>query len=194
MYNNTLIQTKENNKMFTNKTLKYLIPYFIKSKPIKFQNTFNKFKWISFGIGDTFYTKEVDDLIFCLVNVNYNFSKYYEYITELDFYEDDYIFNTDSHMFVFKLEEGLVNKFINGQYSKMYSLDDIENYFVKTFRRNKVEHYTDSYGVLVQSEYQKNKFKNTLINDFGITVKIDMEDKELDYPPVLQSEIYNYEK
>lgn len=181
--------------VYKNKTLMYLLPL-IKVYGNEFISKFEQLKLKYCGIGDFNYDEEVGQNIFCVFEVaNYRvFEKFEEYIRKQDFFVDSYIFSIKDnlHCFVFKFPySNIIDKFLSGKYSEMFSNEDIDRLYLKTFRRRGVEYYTDVYSVLTKREEYKNIFLETVKEDFGA---VDMVgDFEYDYPPILGMEVLNYE-
>lgn len=189
MYNkNKKIELNEG--LYINQTSRYIMPYFAKSTNYKLFIDNSKY-WKAFGIGDYMFNSELDNHIFCLTQVNANI----DLLTNLDGYLTDYVYYEDIdnlHMFVYELNKpDLVETFKKGLYSQMYTIEEIDKYIPKTITRNGIENYTTTYQVLTKKEEYASTFKNRIKLDFN--VEVDIEDiNELDYPPVLSNEIFNY--
>lgn len=141
--------------------------------------------------------------------------KFFEYIRLQKYYVDDYIYNIDksccSHMLVLEFPlsfKPIFKAFKEGKYSKMYTEEQIKKYFpnstLNTLLKNPnsltkfnisktLGQNLEIHGVLLQSEDYKEEFINLVKKDFEVSLsKSDVV--ELDYPPVLEEEVYNYTK
>jgi hypothetical protein len=136
------------------------------------------------------------DRIFVLLKLNGKSSYFLEYIRNQDFYIDDYIYDIHKkyHMFVLKLpSNNIVIKFIEGRYSEMYNQEEVDQYFKKKIFNGKEEVFTPVYSILTKRDDYQDIFKKILNIDFGADNITLNEDAELDYPPFLESEIFNYD-
>ena len=144
-----------------------------------------------------------------------SFSKFLDWVSYEPFYVDDYIYegmgSSEKHMVVIKIpsnHDKSYMHFIRGQYSKMYEQKEINEYFkyitiakkdIEEIRNSKIENTRD---ILFKNKEYLDKFLNKVCKDFAIKIgdkETDLKKKnfleaELDYPPKLQEEIFNYKK
>jgi len=77
----------------------------------------------------------------------------------------------------------------------MYTADQIEEYILRIIKVRNVEVESEAYKILTKSNSRIEEFHNKIREDFNITSPITLNtDMELDYPPELKSEIFNYQK
>lgn len=138
-------------------------------------------------------------------------SRFFNFIREQDYYVSDYIYDIEksccSHMLVLKFPEEFKNifkSFKQGKYSEMYSDKIISKYFpnsnLSKLFKNPSTNITTSrtlgsnleiHGVLYKNSEYKEEFIKSIKKDFEVDV-LESEVSELDYPPVLSEEIFNY--
>lgn len=182
--------------LYQNRTARYLLPL-LKVYGNTFINKFNLTRLKYCGIGDYNYDEKIGENIFLVIEVvNWRvFDDFYRYIISQDYYVDDYIFSLKDnlHCFVLKFPyTNIINTFLEGKYSKLLAEEDIEKYYLKTYRKNGVEHYTPVYSILTKKEGYKYIFLETLKEDFNTMIELD-NDFEYDYPPIPGMEILNYD-
>lgn len=136
---------------------------------------------------------------------------FFNYIRNQEYYVNDYIYDMDnnccSHMVVLKFPkefEEVYKFFKQGLYSKMYSSSMVKKYFPnsnlsKLFKPNinniiiskTLGNNLEIHGVLGLNEDYKKEFIKNIKEDFEVDV-LETDIKELDYPPILREEIFNY--
>jgi len=190
-------------EIIRNRTLSYLAP------AIKFYDstTAKCFADISVkgvGIGDALLDIEVPPRsLFYLVQVPTDPTKYaraHTYFKTLDNYVTEYSYGEltgNLRMLVITLpsivRENIIELFIQGKYSELYTPKQIEYIIPKTSVVNKIENYNPIYSILKKSESYEKIFMQKLEKDFGV-LPIPYDGRELDYPPNLKMEIFNYQK
>ncbi len=156
-------------------------------------------------------SKKIEPHIYALIDVNGE-KRYNIYVDQLEsrkqfqkslsFFQNHYSYVTDYcydsnktghlHVIVFKLPfPEKLKYFLEGQYSKMYSEEELKKWFPKTIRKNK----TEQWMVLTKDKEHIPIFIKKLENEFG-KLKItndDLIDAELDFPPNLKNEILRYD-
>lgn len=120
-----------------------------------------------------------------------------QYIKKHKSYIYDYPLNgekSDLQVFVLKFPDivgdDIKNLFVEGRYSELYSqiqLDQIINR-IKT-NASGVEEINPVYKILKKDKGYSKIFFNKVFEDFSVKVN---DERELDYPPLLINEIYNY--
>jgi hypothetical protein len=191
-----------------NRTRKYLTLELLKNDPERLKKI-KLLNIVKFGINDTVYSKlnkPIDPFVYILIDtkgekkynsyidikksVN-NFYDFLEYIKDKPDYVTDYPFSNKFehlHVVVLRIDSKVFNKFINGKYSELYSLDFINKHVVKDIKTKNEIKENDVYSVLTKSEKGKEKFIETLINEFGVDNKtinyfLNQDLNEYDIPP-----------
>lgn len=193
---------------YKNKTSKYLVyslfehhptmPHILKGLNIK-----------AFGISDFYINNEdsiYDPFIYALCSINgktknqdYAGIKFYrqrfysnlQFLRSTSFIDSDYEFIQipDHHMIIFKIPEnkkGIKKLFLDGQYSKLYSLEEQERYSISQQIikiMNKSEDYLPKYLEELNKKY----------NGIDLTISDIKTHKEFDIAPVLSEEVFNFD-
>lgn len=180
--------------IFSNKTRKYLLPC-LKSYGTEFTNKLNDAFKVAVGIGDVIVSNrryKHEKHIFILLDSDIaptHFRTFLDYVRNHDSYDNDYVYGniqkTTFHMIVVKLPAKFYSAFETfkmGNYSKMYSQEDIDNFFNihPVYRR-----------VLIQDNRYKIKFAKEINSEFGTNLKAEDMIGELDLPPTRESEVFN---
>lgn len=175
-----------------NKTLRYLVPL-VREYGKEFTNKLASFNIKSFGCADFSITREFENKIYAV------------FFGDLDFERAEFLFKDDDFVSVRKIDENysqliinlphdVIDLFLKGAYSKMFSEETIEKCFSKKKRNAKgVDEYTAVYEILTKKESGKIKFKNKIASDFSYSDVEELVLDEYDYPPVLSQEVYNYD-
>lgn len=142
-----------------------------------------------------------------------NVAEFFTYIRRQPCYVDDYLYEITEestlHMVVIKYPENfkeVFRAFKAGEYHKMYGRDVVKQFFPlaslnevynkSAFNISKsLANNFEIHGVLTKDESFKKQFSSLVAKDFGVpehTVQI--EDSELDYPPDLTEEIFNFKQ
>lgn len=134
-----------------NKTLFYLSPC-MREFGDEFKERYKHVFKIALGIGDKAAEGEYTNHIFILCYTGIRpmaFLGFFDWVKTQPFYETDYVFGdtrtSPLHMIVVKCPDGYMDKFVAGQYSKMYSPSQIEDYFLKRPAAKKVVFKSESY-------------------------------------------------
>ena len=209
-------------KLYLNRTWKYIYPALrvYGFQPISYLNELIKQGVGIYDLN--FEEDDPDPKIFILIqtqvlNLKLNkkeyegkISRFFEFIRRQDYYVSDYIYDIDrsccSHMLVLKFPQefkDIFKSFKQGKYSEMYSQKIISKYFPnsnlsKLFNSNSIITTSKTlgtnleiHGVLSKSSEYKEEFIKSIKKDFEVEVS-NSEVSELDYPPVLSEEIFNY--
>lgn len=192
-------------KLYKNKSLSYLYPC-LKGHGDSILDQIGRINLVCVGIRD-YNVKEDKDCLYLLISskssigssyVNSQvyanrFNTFLKDIRLKDYYVRDYIYsNVDKnpyHMVVLRIPEkhkGIMQKFKEGRYSEMYTLEEIDEYF-------KVPISYTSKRVLKKDETYLPIFVAIVNSEFNTDATVeDFKDAELDYPPDLRMEIFNY--
>lgn len=205
----------QSGKLYENRTWKYLYPclrYYGEDLMTRLSSFFK----LAVGVGD-YNKKEKVTSLYILVDTNIplasdndrqiykdKFSKFLDWISYKHYYVSDYSFGKNMHMVVIKLPrdyEVSYISFINGKYSEMYEQKDINKFFKYISLSNKqIEEKQNSKikltrQILTKSKEYLPKFVEKVNKDFNSTVTVrDFENAELDYPPIKEEEIFNYQE
>lgn len=196
----------QNGKLYKNRTYKYLYPsikYYGEELRLKL-NTVSK---MAIGVGDINISSAPPALYILLDTSNTTlmyqtkFSEFLEWIRTKYFYFTDYLFTENSHMIVIKIPskfENIIDHFLLGEYSKLYPLKEINQYFCevvcidKKIEENRNKEILESKNILMKNINQREIFIKKVQQDFGLLVnREDFLNVEIDYPPKLKEEIFN---
>lgn len=208
----------QSGKLYENRTWKYLYPC-INLYGSELTNQLNSFFKLGVGIGDKNSLETRGQFLYILIDTNMafkseaertaykvNFGKFLNWLSYMAYYEKDYVFesinNANKHMIVLKMPveyEDTILNFTKGLYSKLYSLQTIRKCFKFVNLTNKKleaqinAKLKETRDILLQDPSYKQIFLDKVNADFKIDLKkFNVESAELDYPPVLQQEIFNY--
>jgi len=191
-------------KMFINRTKRYLLPVLLKYGDVFIEQFRQVFK-LGYGIDDKILPDNLkfDNHIFILFNAHKNstdgfesitFIKFLDWIRKQSYFEFDYPFDDirdgEQHMIVLKIPESLPDAhsaFLNGRYSKMYSDNDLKLLFGENDPR---------YNIFTKHPTARKLFINKINKDYSINfteTDFDSELLEVDEPIVLKNEIFNHE-
>jgi hypothetical protein len=182
--------------IYINKTRKYLFPL-IKEYGATFLKLVNDVYKVAVGVGDfVVKNREIsyEKHLFLLVDFDvatHHFIKFLNYVREHPAYEDDYVFGniqkTSLHMVILKLPEkfnGVLTPFKHGQYSEMFSQENIDLYFSDK---------PNIKAVLVKDHNYKVTFVTKKLNRiYNSDVKPEEWTGELDLPPREEEENFNH--
>lgn len=211
----------QSGKLYENRTWKYLYPS-LKSYGEELMNHLASFFKLAVGIGDYHLEGEsYKDCIFILIETNMqlstdkerieykkNFSKFIAWVSYQYYYITDYVYEgigaSEKHMLVLKMpvaHEVSYLHFIRGQYHKMYSKKEINRYFQyvtlpnKEFEKVKNDKIKNTRDILSRDSGYLEVFLDKVFKDFNaIPRKRDFLLADLDYPPILKEEIFNYKE
>jgi hypothetical protein len=183
-------------KPFINRTFLYLVQS-LKLYNKTIVSNLEKLKVKAVGICDFNYDKNYEqNRIFILVQLNYSFRKVLTLLQEQSFFIDNYIYphpKLKLHMIVLKLPKDIIPIFLKGDYSKMFNSEEVDIVYNKIISKAGIEYNNPIYNIVTKHPDHKKVFENELKEDFGKYIVIN-DDRELDYPPVLKNEIFNYDK
>jgi len=181
-------------KIIKNATWKYLLPC-LKGHGNNFAKLFTELKPIFVGLGDKEKGEDVNQkyTIFSVIEKGENINiltNSLNWIKDQDYYLDDYEIDKKHHMIVIYIPSEFYfsyDKFIEGEYSEMYSKEQISFLFSHPSR---IEHSK----VLAKNREYKDIFIDKINLRFGTTVQEGEFDKidEFDYPIEKKNEIFNY--
>jgi len=191
--------------LFFNKTYDYLYPYVLSKLSVWLRDYLKAFTKVGVGIADSalpiqikerglyiqFFIPKEPELwytLFGYVRLNRNYLSIYR----LDDTEGEQpSIGTLVYKFS-KKEQRIFDAFIEGQYSKMYNLTDIQA--VLTILRDMNPFYLDIMSILTQNKQDKHLYIEEVKEFFGVDlVPEDLENlSELALPPCLEDEILNY--
>lgn len=205
----------QSGKLYENKSWKYLLPS-LKYYGPELHAYLSTFFKVAVGVKD----KNVDTgdslNLFILIDTNIpmlndrdvqdyksKFEKFLNWVKYQPYYTTDYIYSGHLHMVVIQLpakHKGTYWEFVEGKYSQMYTELEKNEYFrfINIANKEKEREANDriSHTRAVLSKNAKhlpvfvdkiNKLYNT-----QLTVE-ELSHIELDFPPVLKEEIFNYE-
>lgn len=212
-------------EFYVNKTWKYLVPCMRDHGTVFNTKTLSIFK-LAFGIGDVLMNNESinkEKAIFILIDKKVQFTAFMNFmawIVNQEYYLFDYPFDDvikgRKHMLVLKIPDQYgkaYEHFLKGEYSKMYSLEEIDRLFgiinkrsdsnitdrlfiSKRLDSNIVKLRSQSKDVILKSVSMRKPFIQKLKKSFGDDLDIkesDLTGKELDFPIEKQKEIFNYD-
>lgn len=182
-----------------NKTWKYLLPC-LRVYGDEFINKINSVFKVAVGLGDIILDNSnivYQKHLFILIDTeiaNKFFLKFIKYVRNLDnIYEDDYVYDniqkSKYHMVILKLPEEFydsLNKFKKGEYSKMFSKENIDKLFVSYPHIKKVFIKDHNYKVFFTEKVNK---RFNLQAEYKI--RPEEWEGELDFPPD-DKEIFNH--
>lgn len=204
--------------VFVNKTLHYLYPQIgVYGKTLmESLHGSNGQNILAVGYLDWVYKRVKDvsheGLLFILVDKNgkynlekgryvslekgkINFESFLKYIRTHKAYLDDYMFdfkNCHHHMVILRLPkrfERAYQPFLKGEYSKMYTSDEITEMGFKPNKGAKI------WYVLNKDAGHREKFLERINTEFGTTLTLEEinDGRELDTPPITKNETFNYD-
>ena len=208
----------QNGKLYENKTWQFLFPCFkaYGEETIKRLNSFYK---LAVGIGDlNHHTSK--HCIYILIDTNIaltdkglieykkKLSVFLSWLKSQSFYVTDYMFDNSEtegkHMVVLKVPEKYdkaYSHFISGEYSKMYTKEEIEELFkVIDTPKGAVQHAQNekvkkSRKVLLREETAVKTFLVEVNEKFKSTVDYaDFKGAEACFPIKIEEEVFNYDK
>lgn len=195
------IIVKANLALFKNRTLTYIVPS-LREYGKEFSDYFNKLSWRAFGINDRNFMGNMEDgeAIFCLAKIdNYViFEEVMGYLRSHHSWVEDYIFSLQDnlHMIVIKNPKPKsIESFLIGAYSKMYSKEDINRFFLKFINFKGIDRYTTVYSVLTKREDYFPIFCEKIKTEFNVSYDTQYNPElEMDFPPLLGEEVFNYDE
>lgn len=177
-------------KPYYNRTFKFLGPQINRIMSEGQLILFNQLEWLTFSI----YDENYDDTEFNLHCIFKPYNIDYTSLLNNKYYIRDYPINKDTQCIVYSLPIDNIESFILGDYTKMYTEEQIEEMFISTIEsEDGIEYFSEVYSVLTgMVEYQQS-FVDKINEDFNSDITINsLVKKELDYPPLLSQEVLNY--
>lgn len=188
-------ETEEIQKVPPSKTRKYLLPCLKEYGKVFTRKLENAWK-VAVGLGDAILiNRDVkhEKHIFILFDSKpspKHFKDFMEYIIDQPYYVDDYVYGdiqkSTFHMVILKFPEKYYDAFETfklGDYSKMFSLEDVEKFFA-----NK----PNTKAVLIKEHGYKVVFTRKLNRMFNTELKPEEFEGEYDFKPTEITEIFNH--
>lgn len=178
----------EKGKLLHNKVLRYLVPA-LREYGSEFLNKFVKLSssWSGFTIGIDGQLFDNKLACFCIDTHTENFNEFLDFIQEQDYLCEHRYYDITKDIYLFVIEfpfKEAFKLFLEGKYSKMYTNEQINKYFV--IRNNgKV---TPIYSVLTKNPNYEREFLRRIQRDFDTDV-IPEGEFEYDYPPFINQEV-----
>ena len=190
-------------KLFQNRTYEYILPG-MKAYQDNFNLYMDNLNVLAVGIDDKSYNIEGNCLYILIdskakkentlekVNYNTKFTNFMNVLRRKPYYRTDYVFSDidkiySKHMLVVDLSMNFEEKlrlFRAGKYSEMYSPIEISLYFKR---------HSKAYNVMYKTATQKQEFISQVHRDYDVKLTIeDLKDSELEYPPFIWDEVFNY--
>lgn len=205
----------QNGKLYQNRTWKYLYSS-LRAYESKLMIDLSSFFRLAIGIQDKNSKIEGENL-FILISTNTylvsdrdleiyrsRFGTFLDWLQYQPYYTADYPYEKDkSHMVVIKIPDIhalAYEAFIRGIYSKMYTLKEVESYFqycnlmdkeAETKRNEVIKNCRD---ILTKDKKYIPIFVDIVKKKYVCDAYVeDFQEAELDFPPELSEEIFNYE-
>ena len=178
------------NEPYYNRTFKFLGPQINRILSEGQLRLFDQIECITFAIYDE--NNPVDEFalhyIFKPEAINYSI------LTKTEYYIRDYPINEELHCIVYRFPIDNIKEFILGDYTKMYTQQEIEELFISTIEdESGIEYFSEVYSILVGMEEYTETFIDKINEEFDTDIAItDLKKKELDYPPLLSQEVIDY--
>lgn len=211
----------QSGKLYENKTWKYLFPC-LKYYGTELTVQLNSFLKIAVGVADINMPEIPAFCLFILIDTSVshknsaeqelykkNFDKFLNWLQYQKYFIQDYVFEnkqgSNKHMIVLKIPEKFDTAYINftkGKYGSMYSFHEIRSLLFKfvslpnkDMEAKVNERMTNIRGILTRNPEYLPEFIETVNKDFGTQItRFKIDDYELDYPPKLQQEIFNFKE
>lgn len=180
--------------IYMNRTKKYLVPCLLHYGK-DFSDRLNNLFKLACGIGDFALTDmgvELEKHVFILIDTKFSrkfFKSTMEWLRTKDYYETDYPFDDihrgHLHMLVIKLPEQYYDtfgKFKEGQFSSMYSYEDLNKFFINQ---------SDEFKVLTKDKDHIIKFVGKVNEIFATDMDPDEWTGEADFPIRTHQEVFN---
>jgi hypothetical protein len=197
--------------IYLNRTRQYLYPI-VKSYGPEFVRAVDSIFKVAVGIGDIIVNTcgiHHEKHLFLLCDAMFNpeqFQKSLTWLRDNVAYEDDYVFDMVHsgrlHMIVIKVPDiyyDTLVKFKKGEFSKMYSKEDIMKFFTYTGHDKKqAELYDNIQKVLIHDHNYKVKFAKKIAEEFNIEEGYPAEEiepeQEFEFPILTKEEFFNLRK
>ena len=205
----------QSGKLYENRTWKYLYPCLVLHGDVlkKYLDSFFK---LGVGVTDFNHTsteRNINILISTSIHLpgssipqyRMRFAKFLDWLKSQYYYVDDYVFTgigeEEKHMIVLKVPSkypDIIDKFIIGKYSEMYTKKDILQIFGhKTYTNKDVEKKVNGKNADIRDILNRNvssipTFQKKLIEEFDVQLRVeDLLEHEQDFPPLPKEEIFN---
>lgn len=191
-------------KVYHNKTTKYLMPMIRQHYDDMLVTYLKSVGIMAVGIGDFLIQEKLNQHLFVLIDTKFNpkiFTSMIEYIYQHNYYERDYPFDDvltgRMQMVVFKLKNDVIDTFMKGSYSELYSYEDACNIIQNEETLDvimKSHTYQAKFIEKIKDEYTAEDSGSTKAEP-AITLTLDeIGDRELDLPPKKEEEIFNHKE
>lgn len=180
--------------IYMNNTWKYLTPV-LTEYGSEFVERFNSVWKVAVGIGDMVLIKSkirYEQHLFVLLDSKSgkkHFTSFMEWIKDEDMYEDDYCFddinNGRLHMVIIKLPKigyKAIENFKHSQYSKMFTIDKVNEYFADK---------PDLKKVIVKDKHYRFEFVKKLNHLYDTAINPEEYEGELQLPIRKNKEYFN---
>lgn len=201
-----------NDTLYENKTFKYLFPCLIDYDRV-FINKLNELVLAGVFIADmNYYT--LNSCLYLVINTkpfqeNFYLTNYRKKVQDFlcwvklqYFYETDYLYQMDFHVVVIKLFIELssaIDSFMSGEYSKMFTIEQVSKYFKtvtlknKTLEEERNKEIREARSVLTKDPTYLKEYVQKINKEYETNVSPKyFYNVELDTPPDLSKEILNY--
>lgn len=211
----------QSGELYKNRTWRYLYPS-LKIYGKELMTYLSQFLKIGVGIGDS-NTNIKDPCIFILIDTNMafktqaeldsyknRFANFLNWLKYQPYYITDYVYDGldsggEKHMIVLRISykhDLSYTSFIKGKYSEMYKQSDVYSYFgVVSLPKNKQteiklnKELEETRGILFKDSKYIPAFAKIVNGRFGTdNPDSDFIGAELDFPPELSEEIFNYKE
>jgi hypothetical protein len=191
------IETEEEQTILPSKTTKYLLPC-LKEYGVKFTKMINLVYKVAAGIGDAILINrdiKHEKHVFLLLDgkmptYNKHLATFLDWIKDQPMYVDDYVYGdiqkSTFHMVILQLPEKYYNSFETfkkGEYSKMYSIEDVVKFF---------ENHPVAKAVLIKDHEYRVVFTGKVNKRYNTCILPTEFIGELDFRPTTASEIFNH--
>lgn len=209
----------QSGKLYENRTWKYLYPC-LNAYGKTLKNYLNSFFKLGVGIKDCNIDSIEERSLYILIDAKISsphiipaeyrerLEKFLEWVRYQPFYKTDYVYegirNSEKHMLVIKFPSvyyKAYDKFLLGEYSKMFTSQEIETLFsFSTLKDKKIETLVnsrkkDTRNILTKHANNRGIFLKKLNEEFNTDLTLeDIEEHELDFPPVEEEETFNFKK
>jgi hypothetical protein len=178
-----------------NKTKRFLYPC-LKQYGIEYERKFNSIFKVAIGVGDIVFKEtknyNYEQHLFVLIDIAVckpAFKEFIEWIREHQSYEEDYAFDDINkgrlHMVVIKLPEQYykaIHMFRKSQFSKMYNMKQINDFF---------DNNLDTKKILVKHHSYKIEYTKKLNEKYGTTIQPNEIQGEFEEPINPEEELFN---
>lgn len=191
-------------KQFINNTWRFLAPC-LQGHGSEFQERFNRLFKIATCLHDTLVdgsTMSEGRTIYVMFDKKFNpyyFQSFMEYVRKQSYYKGEYcpeseVLDARKQVVILEVPEihyNTYDNFLKGNYSKMYTLEQVDMYFSSSYKT--IEHSILSRKGEKGFEYFKTKLKTTFYSkDCSVFKPEDYYNLEWELPLIKSEEIFNY--